>query len=79
MDARGAPGTFVVGNGRSSLRGRKKSIVRGSRSLRVYHRRQVKRCGGTGTKNIMRSAIYLALFTVSGYFCIRARKKDPPE
>ena len=61
MDVRSAHGTFVVGNGRSSLRGGKNSIVRGSRSLRVYHRRQVEGCGGTTTNNAMRSAIYLAL------------------
>lgn len=79
MDVRSAPGIFVVRNGRSSPRGRKNPIVRGSRSPRVYHRRQVERCGGTGTKNVMRSAIYLALTAISGYFCIRARKKDPPE
>ncbi len=79
MDVRSALGVFVIGNGRSSLRGRKYPTVRGGGSIRVFHWRQVERCGGTGTKNIMRSVIYLALTAISGQFCIRAGKKHLPE
>ena len=78
MDARSTLGAFIVGNGRSSLRGREYPIVRGGRSLKVYHWRQVERCGGTGTKNVMRSLIYLALIAVLRQICMRPRKKDPP-
>jgi hypothetical protein len=66
MDIGSTLGALVVGNSRSSLRGRKWPIVHGVGSLEVYHWGEVERCGGTRTKEVMWSLKYLALTAVSG-------------
>ena len=78
MEVGSAPGAFVVGNSRSSLRGRKLPIVRGGGGPEVYHWRQIERCGGTGTGKVMWSSICLALAAVSEQACTTAHKKDAP-